>query len=432
MISRIWLLMLLCTAPLWSQINFTTYYIPSWPPSITNPGPVLSTGTVSAVNFNWGSGQVLNSGRNTQVLVHFAGTINWPTTSTVPPGTQKTVTFYIMSDDGFSLNIGGNAIINDIGHLQGASSYNYRVSVTLTAGQTYSFDAWVSQWGGATVANMFWDTGDGHGIVSVPASVFVPPPPAPVYTSAITASQQLRVTAYTTRTITNNSVYIDQIGDFNTVSVTQVGNKNLLTGVTGQNARIYGSFNTVTIRQGDQPTDTGKNEVDLDVEGSYNRLNLNQAVDVNGASVGSTSGHYQLALIQGSSNQLTTQQTNGGSGSHYLENAITGNSNVLTEYQKDNGGKLLFVNVNGDSNTVTTTQQGSGSHYLDISLTGNSNSVAATQTGSASHHATINLTNAGGPASVTLNQNSSVTGLVYSITQSCTTPAGCSVAITQP
>ena len=111
---------------------------------------------------------------------------------------------------------------------------------------------------------------------------------------------------------------------------------------------------------------------------------------------------------------------------------ITGNNNAVTEYQINNGNKLLFVAVNGNSNTVNTTQQGTGNHYLDISLTGDSNSVNATQTGSQSHKATINLTNAGGPASVTLNQNSNTTGQVYSIIQSCTTPAGCSATVTQP
>ena len=426
--KKLLLLLLMTALPALANLNFTTYYIPSWPPNISNPGTPVSTGTVPNMYYNWGSGVILNSGLADHVLVHFTGYVNWPGTA----GTQRTVTFYAATDDGFKMTVGGVGVANGIGDLHGPGYYNYSASVTLTGGQAYSLDAWFAEWGGGAVVQLFWDLGDGNGIVAVPSSAFSLTPPAPQYSSNITVAQQSRVTAYFARTIANNSVYIDQAGNYNTVSITQVGRNNLVTGVATQNATVSGNHNNITVRQGDQPSDSGRNEIDLKVQGDYNTVNLNQALNTSGASVGSTSGHYQLAAVIGSGNQLTTQQTNSGSGSHYLENNITGNNNAVTEYQINNGNKLLFVAVNGNSNTVNTTQQGTGNHYLDISLTGDSNSVNATQTGSQSHKATINLTNAGGPASVTLNQNSNTTGQVYSIIQSCTTPAGCSATVTQP
>ena len=425
--KRLVLLMLMYCCSLRADLLFSTYRIPSWPPNTTNPGTVVSTGTVPNLNYNWGSGVVLNSGLADQVLVHFTGYIVWPGTA----GAQKTVNLYAATDDGFKATIDGNTVINDIGGLHGPSNYNYSTSLTLTGGQVYSVDIWWAEWGGGAVAQFYWNTGSG--IVIIPStSLLTTYTPTPIYSSSITGAQQTRVSAYFARTISNNSVYIDQVGSYNRISVAQVGRNNLLTGVNSQDAAVWGNHNNITVRQGDQSNDNGRNEIDLKVQGDYNTVNLNQALDINGTSVNSTSGHYQLASVVGNSNSITTQQTNNGSGNHYLENNISGNNNAITEYQLNNGNKLLFVAVNGNSNSITTTQQGTGNHYLDINLTGDSNSVTATQTGSQSHKATINLTNAGGPASLQLNQNSSVTGLVYSISQSCTTPAGCSVSVTQP
>jgi hypothetical protein len=197
-----------------------------------------------------------------------------------------------------------------------------------------------------------------------------PPPPAPepTYNSNITPQQQTRVTNWLNRGNNSSGVYIDQIGNNNIIDVIQQGNKN--------------------------------NYADIDVFGSTNKLDINQ---------------------------VTT--TNVGSG-QYLELAITGNLNEVNITQQNNSGKTSFNVINGNNNMLDVAQKDSGNHYLDVKLTGNNHNVTALQQGSAQHKATISVTNAGGAVTVNTTQTGS-TPQVYSLDQTCTNPAGCSVTIVQ-
>jgi hypothetical protein len=255
---------------------------------------------------------------------------------------------------------------------------------------------------------------------------YVAPPPEPTYTSNISTAQQSRVTAFQNRSITNNNIYIDQVGDNNTVNITQTGNKSSISGIGQQAASIQGNSNSVTIRQGDV-ADTNKNEINLRVQGDSNTLNINQGVTTTGATVNSTNGMYQRVDVVGNTNTLTTQQTNtGGVGGHYMETTINGNTNNVTALQLDNGNKTMFTTVTGNNNTVTATQSGTGQHYLESVLMGNGNSVIATQSGATQNRASISITNAGGPGSVDLQQTG---GQVYNITTTCVTAGGCSPVV---
>jgi hypothetical protein len=231
----------------------------------------------------------------------------------------------------------------------------------------------------------------------------------------------------------NNAIYIRQAGNNNQVNITQIGRNSLIGGVGQQEATIQGNDNNILIRQGWSTTDTDKNQIDLSVTGDNNSLQLNQSVSVTGVSTLSTNGHYQLAAVTGSYNSVTTQQTNTGvAGGHYLETNISGNNNIVKEYQMDNSGKLMFTQINGSNNTVTATQKGTGGHYLDLTLNGDGHTANVTQQGALGNKATVSLTNAGGAVNFTLIQNGTTSGQVYSLQQSCTTPAGCSVSVTQP
>jgi hypothetical protein len=239
----------------------------------------------------------------------------------------------------------------------------------------------------------------------------------------ITTGQQTRVNTFTNRTITNNSIYIDQVGDNNSLNVTQVGRNNEIKGVGQQASQLQGNSNTIVIRQGDSTTDTGKNSIEMRVIGNSNNLNINQSKTSTGTSTNSTNGHYQLIDISGYTNVLTTQQTNtGGVGGHYMETTITGNTNNVITNQKNNGNKIMFTTVSGNNNTVTAVQEGTGQHYLESTLIGNSNTVTATQSGNTQNKASISITNAGGPGSVDLQQSG---GANYNITTTCVTAGGC-------
>lgn len=419
-------------AAAWANLNFSTYNIPSWPPNTQNPGTPLSTGTVTSINHNWGTGQVLNSGRSDRVLVNYTSWINWTGTA----GQQKTITFYAVTDDGFRVTVGGNTIINDIGGLHGPAYYNYIAALTLTAGNAYYLDVWFAEWTGGAVAQLFWDLGDGAGIVSVPASAYMltapAPAPAPVYSSNITQNQQTRVNSFVNRVITNNTIQIEQSGDANQVSITQTGTRNLIQGVGYPAAQIQGNANNITVRQGWNGADTEKNQIDLRVTGSVNYLNLNQAVNLAGLGGTSTGGHYQLINIVGDQNSVNVEQINTGAGGHYLENNVMGSNNTLTQRQTDNVSKLMFVTLAGNNNLLNLTQSGTGNHYLDLNLVGNSHTVNVTQQGLNQNRATVELINAGGPVNFSLNQNSLVNSQVYSISQTCVNPAGCGVTVSQP
>jgi hypothetical protein len=115
-----------------------------------------------------------------------------------------------------------------------------------------------------------------------------------------------------------------------------------------------------------------------------------------------------------------------------LENNITGNNNVISQSQQDNTSKLLFLTLDGSNNTTNLIQRGTGNHYLDLTLQGNGHRADVTQEGTKQNKATVSLINAGGGVNFTLNQNGVNAGQIYSISQICTNPSGCSVTVNQP
>jgi hypothetical protein len=384
-----------------ADIYYNTYQgtgaLPSFPGNggtLTYP-TVRSTGTVTAINHNWGSGGVLNSGLAERVIVKYWGYIYVPGTG------SQTLTFYNSSDDGFYMKINNQLVINNWAE-QGPSYYNGSGSITLTGGQYYALEAWYYENGGGAAAMLYWNqTGS---IALVPTSSYYlvqPAPPAPVYSSGITGAQTTRKNAETTQRLNQNGneINIDQIGD----------------------------NNTITIRQG--VSATGKNRIELYSNGNSNTYNLNQGYTTGGTAVGGdSSNHYLYLNVTGSNNNITKQQTGT---TNFNETTVSGNTNNLTNIQQGNSPKILFQNIVGNSNTVTTNQKDTGNHYLDINLTGNGHNVNAIQEGTGSHAATINFTNSGGASSLNLNQ-SGATNQTYSIQQSCTNPAGCSATVTQP
>lgn len=251
--------------------------------------------------------------------------------------------------------------------------------------------------------------------------------PAPQYVSSITASQQSTYNANQTKvaSTSGNSIYIDQVGNNNTVNITQVGTKNKVAGAGQQSAPIVGDGNNVTIRQGDPSSFTSKaNVTEFGIYGSYNTVNLNQGTDSTGAHTGQDiGGHYIYNYINGSNNSVTASQQNTSTSTagQFLTNTVNGNNNTQNFVQSGAGGHQIFSTVTGDSNTMSVAQSGNGGHYLSVTEYGNGNDAQVTQFGNSKNNATINLTNAGAPASVTLQQSG---GAVYNIDRTCTSTCG--------
>lgn len=408
--------------------NYTTLTYPT----------VLSTGTSPNLNYNWGGGAVLTSGRADTVMVHWVGYIQWPGTGSVP------ITFYNSADDGFVLKINGTTVINNWVE-QGNAYYNSSGSITLTGGTAYYIDVWYYENGGGAAAMLFW-TYSGQGITIVPttayatsATYWVPTSPTTIGTSSgITNAQSTRKNNLITNrnNISGNQIYVDQAGDNNTFNITQSSNNNSIQGINQQNALLKGNSNTVTIKQGNTSDTTGKNLIKLEMNtgSNSNTVKLYQGYNVNGTvNTSDSDGHIISLGLTGSSNQVNVYQTNlgGTNAGHFAELNITGSTNNITVNQKGNGGKTFFSTVNGSSNTVSALQDGTGQDFLDVKLTGNGHTVNASQDGTGNHLGYIDLTNSGGSSTVNLTQTGS-TAQSYSITQTCVNPAGCSVTVTQP
>lgn len=200
-----------------------------------------------------------------------------------------------------------------------------------------------------------------------------PPPPAPgpvepTYpAAAISNAQSTKIQQ--TNAITQNKIYIESYGNFNTVNVEQFSSYNQVRGVNGNQAMVInGSNNTVTINQGTATTAIGKNLAEVSITGSGNTLSL-------------------------------TQQHN----NKYAEIITSGTGNSITAQQKDTGSKSAFFNLLGNGNVVTTLQQGTGNHFLEVSSPFGSLNANITQQGSAAKQFQLIINNPG--IGVTVSQN---------------------------
>jgi hypothetical protein len=244
--------------------------------------------------------------------------------------------------------------------------------------------------------------------------------------TGLTSAQQNRVNNWNNTTQSQgNGIKLDVNGSNNTVYIEQVGNNNTVQGNGGAAATLYGDSNHIKISQG--TAGSGQNMIKMDVTGTNNAVGIRQARDETGVETG-TNGHYQSLIIGGFGNVVNTIQNNTTLGGQYMETTVNGNGNNVLNKQLDNGNKIMFTTVSGNNNSVTATQQGTGQHQLTTNLTGNNNSAIVVQDGAQQNRANIDLTNAGGPATLDLQQSG---GKNFTIIQSCTNPAGCSTTVRQ-
>ena len=384
--------------------------------SLTYPTK-LSSGTVSSINHNWGSGYVLDSARNERVIVHFYGYL------TVPGTGSQSVTFYLQADDGVYMKLDSTVVINDWQE-QGAGTWNYvSTSQSLTGGQTYYVDMWWYENGGDASVKLYWNqTGS---VALVPASTYSTTAPTPTYSSAPTSAQLQSRTDARGITSNGNAIYVTQSGDRVDIDITQYDNDNLVAGTsttssTMANATISGDDNTVNITQGNNAGSFSDDNVTLlDVNGTNNSITVRQGDNMDDAG-----GHRSSTNVVGNYNTLgILQENDGGIGSngHYMEIDVAGNSNIMYMDQKDDGDKMLFLDVNGSSNDVDIIQQGTGEHFLDVTA-GSNQTIDINQDGSGSHAATIDMS--GYSSTLDLDQTGS-TDKTYSLTQTCTNLNGC-------
>src|SRR6056300_421565 len=213
----------LCTKAM-ADLNYKTYQgtgsYPSFPGNGGSLyyGTVLSTGTVTSLNYNWGSGYVLDSGRNEQVIVNFYGYI------TIPDTGSQDIQFYLYADDGVYMKIDNTVVINDWQE-QGAGTWNYiSTDQTLTGGQTYYIDAWWYENGGNADFKLYWD--QSGSVALVPSSAYSTTEPTP--TAGITSTQTTEFNTFRNKSVNGNQIYVTQTGDGNTLNINRNYNYNII------------------------------------------------------------------------------------------------------------------------------------------------------------------------------------------------------------
>ena len=406
----IWMVFFSIVNKVKADVNYETWYCPSWPCPQSSNNP-LSSGTLSGgtMNYNWGGGQVLDSGRSDYVVVHLDGYITVPIPWHGSAGDSVTVTFYNQDDDGSLLKIDGITVIDDWSGLHPPATRSG--TITLQAGETYSYERWFAEWTGGAVLRQLWDVPGYHASWTWVSATYDIATTIPTPTAGISSSQQTTVNTARAKTQNGNAIYITQSGVGIDLDIVQDGNDNLIIGKDlTSSGSIQGDYNEITLTQ-----KNNDNVLGIDVNGNSNDVDVWQ-----------DTGQRAIVEITGNSNTLDLEQLHlSNSGEHFARVEVNGNSNSLTIDQKETGDKILFLDVD-NSNNVQVDQKGTGDHYLNIILT-DSHTLDITQDGSGSHDAHINLS--GNNTSITLTQDSS-TDQNYYLEQNCVS-ASCSATVTQ-
>jgi hypothetical protein len=136
----------------------------------------ISTYVVPNIDYNWGRGYVLNSGRSEDVLVKFQGSIAIPSTDIY--------SFYISADDGNILEIDGQQLINGWWDKGGGGPVSSPVQLTAGA---HDITVYFYENGGGAAITLYYLTPESPYWQVVPASFF--------------GEQQITVTTYTEETV---------------------------------------------------------------------------------------------------------------------------------------------------------------------------------------------------------------------------------------
>ena len=177
-----------------------------------------------------------------------------------------------------------------------------------------------------------------------------------------------------------NDVYVEQIGDNSTVSITQTGAGNMVNG----NLAGLGNSDDPALIRGDL------NDVTINQLGSGNILSLILNNENNGT------GATVVLSADGSSN---TQNVSCGTAlssscnASIIRSEITGNNNNTVQ-MLSGGAVQSKIAVNGNYNNVTHTASGVGQHSGEITVSGSgssslANAVTLTQSGALTKNAII-------------------------------------------
>lgn len=257
-----------------------------------------------------------------------------------------------------------------------------------------------------------------------------------------------------------NDVYINQVGNDLTLTVVQDGQNNSIgTSLTdacfdGNNTTATlkqwddnnamsvcstGSGNTVKILQGSLTALSGNNTADLTVTGDDNTVTLLQdRNDVGNDDPTADGYHDTIVTITGNNNNIWQAQRNNGtwgSGPNGHESTIDINGDYadVDVVQQADVKKTLNIDIDADYVTADIRQNGHGQHDITLDVD-NANSTfdldQGYNPGATSGHSMSISTGGTYASNITVLQESN-TPKSYSLSQTCVTVGGCSVAVTQ-
>lgn len=474
-----------CYAAGLAGLNYTTYAASGGSPTV-DQNQILSTGTVSTINFDWGGGYVLDSGRWDGVAVRFTGYLRVPTSGVY--------NFGVTSDDGNNLYI-NNTQVTACWCDQGPT-FNGG-SISLTAGEVVPIDLWYYENGGGAMVQLWWfDNGSWQ---IIPSSMLATDPSywgspsvvgtstsdvvsnslstSTVYTDSIpvntttndgglnsypgiyygssstTTTTTTTTTPVTTTTysdgstaisvgtssstsssstnytinfatdpapiysanspnLNGNSIYIKQVYSWadTEVNIVQDGNNNAITGVQEGWAKVDGNGSLISIKQYGQGNIAG-----IKMNAWGNNIDINQ-----GSTTGDANNNILMFESYGNGNSLALNQK---SNENTATIKMTYDINTVNLTQQAGSLNKSYITISGNWNTVNNTQTGSGNLTV-VNIAGDQNNATVNQTGS-DHSTLLNLI--GNKNNVNVTQTGQ--GDIYSLQQTCTNPAGCSVTV---
>jgi hypothetical protein len=203
-----------------------------------------------------------------------------------------------------------------------------------------------------------------------------------------------------------NSVYMDQIGDNSTLTVTQTGSGNAL-GTNSASAKFGGDSQTVLITQ------IGMNNThDVTIDGSRTTFNSNVTGNNNQTAIncgtpgsGSCNDATLKANASGDGNTMRIRST----GMSDSEIIITGDTNTAVINNSSSsllGSKALIDISGGNDNSVGIVQDGTAGvngHDASVTVVGASNTVNVAQGGTVD--STVRVTTTGSSNTINIKSN---------------------------
>ena len=240
-----------------------------------------------------------------------------------------------------------------------------------------------------------------------------------------------------------NDLYLQQVGNNLSLTVTQKGTDNEIEGYAGT-GQLLGNNNTIKLQQGYE----GNNYIGVATDGNNNNITVAQEkfVDVNGNVSNDTNSYgYHTAEVDvdGDYNLVEIVQRNNNTSTAGQTSKVVimgGDYNEITTLQTGDGAheSLVTARTNTSNNTVDVFQNSGSSvgHKSVMSIYTDNNTLDVDQTGSTQNKAYVLFSaDAVGPTDFTISQTG---GNTYGnpdtgsyATINCGSAAGCTVNVSQ-